>query len=817
MSSLTLYNFLGTPKKHFDVLVEDIDTSSMKMEKALSHLIFVLDASGSMYYDMPALRTLVEKLLTLEEYRDSGLMASVLSFSSSGDLIEHIIRTSVNDIMKPGSSYVEQIRKLSTRGMTCISQGLERALDLAKPGEVTGIVLLSDGYANDRSPVIEKRAIEALIERASSAKEVFINTIGLRDWCDYNLLNQIANVGSGKCWKVPSVKEAHDAIHETADTLAGNLVPALSISADETVAYQIFVGQNSRKIIGSSGDLLIRGLQTGEIGKVYKFIPTLAPRGFADLDVAYAYSRAMLSEGKINEAKFALVGTRNEELLKSTYRALVNVEIAGMATKVEEALFDKPAFTRTGEIGLPDANKTSVLEILGVLSESRGLDVDMNSLRAVYRRRGVKRVLGKRDENNNLVGPEFVTKPREKKDWLPIGAFELNRAEATCNMRVSQEVDLIEVGTGAKVDEIAGIDVDLKSYNNYTLVSDGELNVPAITVRIGDKKAFRRLTSLGAIDDGLPFDPKEPYVIDFQRPLIPFNRDVNVAKLKEATPILASLKVLASLLGACAKGESDRFTAEQIAELKKHYVTPALYFSPPTTTEYADLQKALGDGSVDVRLKYKIEVGTPDYLTFGDFYSANEFLARHYGLTLNGEAVAKPKVPQVFESGAHLSKKAPSSRMKINKIDDLMKPIFDDFFGFEENQAISKLLAAAKIEENNENDIVGSIRRAGRNELAAEDRVEAILDAKRIVENAQEEIYRDLVSPMVFFIGATGLMPESITGSALTADQLKAAMPDVSIGKAQQEGMFYDLDGTILSVAIEPAYFSTRGLDADPS
>jgi Mg-chelatase subunit ChlD len=55
MNSLTLYNFLGTPKKHFDVLVEDIDTSSMKMEKALSHLIFVLDASGSMYYDMPAL------------------------------------------------------------------------------------------------------------------------------------------------------------------------------------------------------------------------------------------------------------------------------------------------------------------------------------------------------------------------------------------------------------------------------------------------------------------------------------------------------------------------------------------------------------------------------------------------------------------------------------------------------------------------------------------------------------------------------------------------------------------------------------------
>jgi len=100
--------------------------------------------------------------------------------------------------------------------------------------------------------------------------------------------------------------------------------------------------------------------------------------------------------------------------------------------------------------------------------------------------------------------------------------------------------------------------------------------------------------------------------------------------------------------------------------------------------------------------------------------------------------------------------------------------------------------------------------------ITGDSAVEAFVDARRALEAAIEAEY-DGVSPVVFFIGATGLLPDEFGGpKALSADDARAAFPDLSIGKSESDGTFYDVGGVILSVYPKAEYFSTRGpVDAE--
>jgi hypothetical protein len=64
------------------------------------------------------------------------------------------------------------------------------------------------------------------------------------------------------------------------------------------------------------------------------------------------------------------------------------------------------------------------------------------------------------------------------------------------------------------------------------------------------------------------------------------------------------------------------------------------------------------------------------------------------------------------------------------------------------------------------------------------------------------------VSPLVFYIGSTGALPDEIDAKAQTAEEMTAKYPDLSPSKDEQEGLFFEVGSAILTVYAKREYFS---------
>jgi hypothetical protein len=194
-------------------------------------------------------------------------------------------------------------------------------------------------------------------------------------------------------------------------------------------------------------------------------------------------------------------------------------------------------------------------------------------------------------------------------------------------------------------------------------------------------------------------------------------------------------------------------------------------------------------------------------LSTGDLYSANEFLARHFTVNRNGVDEKKPKFDMRWDNGVRYGYKTLSARTKLNACDDLQKPIFEDFLGLKTTGAVASILTIAGYDAGQ----IAAFYAAAAGTVPAEQAVEAFTDAMRAVNAAIENAY-EAVAPVVFYIGTTGLLPDEFGApKAMSADDARAAFPDLSIGKGEADGTFFDVGGVILSVYPKAEYFSTRG------
>lgn len=819
-----LIDFRGTPKAFYMVDEETVDAaaSTTVVVRNPAHFIFVADASGSMYGQMDDLRLLVVKLLTLEEYRDANVKVSVLSFADSGDLVTHASRVNIGDFMSPKSKALKEVMTLGTRGCTCISQGLQAVPALLRDEELTAVTLLSDGFANDRSPGDEKRIIDGVVADLAKRKNVFVNTVSLGSWADFKLLSYIANACSGVCFQAPSAKEVFDNVHETMNLVTGDTSPAMSVTLNGA-GYAVFVSRQGGKIIGGSADLLIRGLRSEDDKVIYRYKKVeeavynasnapICGEGSQSVAPILAFAKAQLAEGYVNRAKYALAATRNETLLLAHARALVSTEIAAMSAAIESAALNGvPASHVIGKTyGLPNANTLSVLGVLSLLTDYvSDIEVDVDALRNGYKKRSVKRIPGVRLDDGTVETPWVKTAYRYNGGLVKVSSFDINRNNATVNMLLNRPVNLVKADDGSVISDVAGVKLDLRSFNNYTIVGDGTLNVGQISIRIGNKRLFRSLVSAGVLPDGT-FDPKATYEIVLEgRPLIAYDATFSPDMLDGVFTRVAGLKVLASILAASMKGQSDALTPEQVAELKKHYLSTSLYFSPPTTNEYADLKKALAEGIVDTRLSYKVDFGNPDMLNLGELYSANAYLARRFTVSVNGVEDKKPKFDLRWEDGIKYGIKPVGAKLVLGPVDDLMYPIFLEFLGLAQTGAIAPILAEAGLDADAQAAFMAAVSGTG----SKDTQVEVLTDARKAVDAAIDRIFRDSVSSMVFYIGATGLVPDEFNARALTAEQVKEKYPRLVISKAESEGTFYVVgtvaNPVVLCVYVKAENFST--------
>ncbi|MFN6477085.1 hypothetical protein [Nostoc sp. DedQUE07] len=451
-------------------------------------------------------------------------------------------------------------------------------------------------------------------------------------------------------------------------------------------------------------------------------------------------------------------------------------------------------------------NKISLVELIQIFGQyCNNIIINIKHLQEHYQRTGIKRIRGIRNENGELLQPWLTTEYIDNAEYVDMGEFQFSRNAATINMLIKRRVKLAKFEDQTPTIEVAGLLVnDLNAFNNYTIVSDGKINVKSLQVKISSKKVFDLLKQKGILD-AEEFDFRAEYTIQLDNlPLVAANS--SYSSIDGLFNELAEIKVLNSIMCAHLKNESDVFIETQLDEFKKHYLSKNTYINFPTTNEYTDISEALANGTIDSKLSYKIDIGSQDILNLSKLPSANKFLNRMYRLydKETGEIIIKPSFEIVFNENLAIRHSLLSSRTKITKADELMKPIFDDFLGLEQNgivEGILKKVGADSLAQLLEDKQTGT-------QIGKEEMVAALTVANKKLEQYAENIYQDKISPLVFYIGCTGLLPDKMKAKAITADEAAAKYPNLQFSKNEQEGSFFAVADSIISIYTKTEYYS---------
>jgi len=769
-----------------------------KPEPEVTHHIFVIDRSGSMFGDMDSLKSSIEQVLAVETLLNPNVLTTLISFSSHGDVTLHWSRVAASEITVLSGPYLPILRSIRATYLTGISQGLNLALTQVNPGQTTGITLFTDGYANDPSTAQENIALDTFVQEVKdNHPAVFVNCIGYRDWCDWNRLGSIANTLSGKCVKARSFADVLSALRDTQALLSGYVEPPIEFPAGHEQQYILAVNKTTGQVnMSKAGEKLIyRGASVDDAIEVYKVTAVAAtPRAdrghtaipAANMSLAGALSLGFLYLNDIRTAKEILFSSGNKTLWNNHQASITPSMLAGMASNLRAWVQsgNNAAFVM-GRNVLPKHNLFDLVQAVSSLPNN-SLAINTTEFRKIYRRRSIQRVIGTRQEDGTLIPPNTFLRPLPMSPCF-VRSMEFNVSEATLQLNTVRVCDLQDANGQSVLPSIPYAPQLIHDYSSFTLLSSGEWNVKWINVILYKKQAYTALRPFMRSKVG-PYKSAMEVSINLTQFRAEASADSDFAeKLGDIISARNRALVDAKLLSAMqSKEETETFSAEQVAELRKYHLTPNLYYSPPTTTHYTNWEQAVREGKVDSYTRYRVHFGTLSILDTDDFRSGNAFLDRRYIVTLNGEQVKGPKLTSYLQGATYTLK--PPGRGKDTAADNQMARVADFI-----------LLTGHRLPERE---------------------IEACLDDAKVRQIAANALLR----PLVVEIGCTGLLPSFLESQAkrFTADKF-AEQYNVKLGKNQKEGVFFVLpnnltpdDPVVISVVPENAWYTVHA-DSDLS
>jgi len=775
----------------------------------LAHHVILIDRSSSMAEVMPELLHRLRKLLILEEYQDAQIKVSLLSYASQGDLITHCERATISELMARQDERAQELERLQSLGKTCISQALERALSLCQAGELTAISLHSDGFANDPRYSAERAA---LLSFASACREdperlITLNTIAHSQDSDFTLLAELARLGSGRCVVARDAREVFEGLHHTTALISQPNARPYQVTHE---GLWVMFSRADRLLLSGSGPQLVSGFGASSQRSLITYHAVDHERHAEDWEplsalnpkrreLCVALSRAALSAGELNLAKWALSSSGSAPLITRHLNALCAPELGFMAHELEAALFGFELMShRHLELSaLPQ--RPTVLEILSLIHEHRDhVRVDLARLQSDYelRLQPLEKTAEPQEDGST---PTHHPRPIEGGDAL-WHHLRLNRSTATLNLTISYPVELVDA-EGVALYELEGISLrQLRDYRTYSLVVNGELKQPSLWLHIESKALFRALAERGAVEG--PYEPHKTYELRLKGSPIISERDLESfsgAFTQEASGSsslsglferLARARLLLSAARALTAARSPHFTTAQLEALRSVGLSAQLNILTPQ-------RRLVAAPSERSRPHRVIELGSEEHPSLTRLPSANALFQAQYHCERGGELIEKPRLHELFD-GIMVTDKA-STRATARR--RLLKPLLDGLLGRPEG--LKQLRAALRelaIPEELETQLIAHCEER---RWAETESVELFSTLKELFEERVEELSLQL-SPAVMYLGAHGLTPQALKAKLLSADALRAQLPRLKLSEREEAGMFLLIgEDSFLSITVE--------------
>ncbi len=749
--------------------------------------IFVVDRSGSMYSDIDGLKSSIEQVLAVESLLNQNVLTTLISFSSNGDVTLHWAGVPADKVTDLSGPYLPKLRSIQATYLTGISQGLNLALDQVNKSRTTGITLFTDGYANDPSSSLENKALENFVERVrADYPNVFVNCIGFRDWCDWPRMNQIANALSGKCTKASSFKDVLSAMKDTQALLAGRVIPAIKVPGIKdqlSLAVNRTTGQVN---VGVSGeDLVVRGVGKDDNLEIYTIQvgekATTVPKGVkvigdGDEFLSGALALAYLSLGSIRTAKEILFASGNKTLWAEHQSAMTPSSLANMITDLQKwVISGNNDPYEMGRNTRPQHNLFDLANAVNALPP-KSIGIDLDAFMKGYRRRSIKKISGTRQEDGTITPPLAKTVPREGSRTYVRG-ISFNTADASVQVETERAVWVQRLSDNKVFQEVEFVSLDgLRDYRSFTLVSSGERNVEILPIEVYTKDAWAAISPFILPSEAREFSPGQKAKISLKR----FRMEAEEYPDLETLGNIIHSRFVATAEAKIYSAMQDKeaasaYTAEQVAALKELHLSPALYFSAPSTVHYTDKDEAVRLGQIDSFTRYKINFGEVGILSTEEFRSGNAFVQRRYSVTdASGAKLDKPTLPGYLKGDKYTVK--PPGKAKDTQADILMAGVADEV-----------LLSGDRL---NNDEITKRLKKA-----------------KMVVEACNEKL-----QGLVMEIGCTGLVPRDLENSMTRyePDAFEAKF-GVKLGKAEKEGMFWVAEnGLVISVTPETSWYTVK-------
>lgn len=543
------------------------------------HHVVAIDISGSMYSDLPSLRThLKNKLTTLV---NDGDTVSLIWFSGRGQFGTLVRGVAVNSAMDLANLHKAIDRYLQATGMTGFKEPLQEmsslidALKKEKPGHLVNFFFMSDGYDNVWR---EAEILSVCAELSRKVDSAVVAEYGYS--CNRPLLTKMAEVLGGSLI-FSSDFESYVSTFERSLKGSTKRVP---VKLAHPVTGAVFAVAGGRLLtFALDGDTVHvpEGLSavayfTSDTGVVFDHLKHTNPHLRASL-------LPLANAGDTNQVYAVLAALGDVALIESFTNCFSKEDFTRFADEVLASCDDASKCYVNGydPKAVPKEDAFTVIDLLGVLSS----DED-NKLYPYHRLFSYKRTTSGQEEK----APGLKFTPKDKSAGYPVNGLVWNENRPNVSLRVRVE------GTVALPDDRPAVlpaEVESYIYRNYTIIKDGIVHTRALPVSLG-KDSFAQLQANGLLV-GETWCDGQVYELNFQKVPVINRAMVKATTAKdtfgdyiELLKLKGTQKVFNEWRKIVAPKESEDLLAaygeDATAWLKDRGVTAFNGFNPPSLT-----------------------------------------------------------------------------------------------------------------------------------------------------------------------------------------------------------------------------------------